>query len=163
MSRVASLRHSIRTAGLADLEGVVKLAGALWPEEPTHEHEQHMRAVLSGAPPSTLPLTLFVAEDDSGIVGFIEVGLRSHADGCDGRRAVGFVEGWFVAGDHRGKGVGRALMNAAEAWAVSQGCVEMGSDTWLDNEPSAEAHEALGFEIVDRCINFRKALRAANG
>ena len=39
----------------------------------------------------------------------------------------------------------------------------MASDTWSDNGPSARAHEALGFEIVDRCINFRKARGAPRG
>jgi aminoglycoside 6'-N-acetyltransferase I len=122
-----------------------------------------MRAVLKGAPPSTLPLTVFVAERQRQVVGFVEVGLRSHADGCDPRRPVGYIEGWFVAPDHRGQDVGRSLMNAAEAWAASQGCTELASDTWIDNEPSQRAHQALGFEIVDRCVYFRKALRASPG
>jgi aminoglycoside 6'-N-acetyltransferase I len=148
-----------RPARPADLEVIVAMASALWPREPVRGHRVHMRAILIGAPPSTLPLTLFVAERHRAIVGFLEVGLRSHADGCDARRPVGYVEGWFVAPDHRGQDVGRALMNAAEEWAVAQGCTELASDTWLDNEPSRRAHEALGFEIVDRCINFKKALR----
>jgi aminoglycoside 6'-N-acetyltransferase I len=87
------------------------------------------------------------------------VGLRSHADGCDGRHRVGFIEGWFVEPEHRGNGMGRALMQAAGAWARSHGCREMASDTWIDNDPSQRAHEALGFEVVDRCVHFRKALR----
>ena len=37
---------------------------------------------LSGTPASTLPLVCLVAEVDGLVVGFIEVGLRSHADGC---------------------------------------------------------------------------------
>jgi len=35
----------------------------------------------------------------------------------------------------------------------------MASDTWIDNEASQRAHEALAFEVVDRCVHFRKALR----
>ncbi len=34
----------------------------------------------------------------------------------------------------------------------------MASDTWIDHIPSQKAHEALGFEVVDRCVNFRKRL-----
>jgi aminoglycoside 6'-N-acetyltransferase I len=34
----------------------------------------------------------------------------------------------------------------------------MGSDATIDNAPSRRAHEALGYEIVDRCIHFRKTL-----
>jgi aminoglycoside 6'-N-acetyltransferase I len=117
-----------------------------------------MRAILAGKPESTLPLVLFVAERQGRVIGFIEVGLRSHADGCDGARPVGFIEGWFVAPAHRGRGVGHALMDAAEAWTREQGCVEIASDTWADNVASERAHTALGFEVVDRCVNFRKAL-----
>jgi aminoglycoside 6'-N-acetyltransferase I len=34
----------------------------------------------------------------------------------------------------------------------------MASDTWLDNLGSQSAHEALGFEVVDRCVHYRKRL-----
>jgi len=149
----------VRSARAADLEGVVALAAALWPDAPVRGHRSHLRAVLVGRPPSTLPLTVFLAERDGVLIGFLEVGLRSHADGCDGRRPVGFVEGWFVAPRHRRQKVGRALMLAAEAWAAGHGCREMASDTWIDNPLSVRAHQALGFEVVGRTINFKKRLR----
>jgi aminoglycoside 6'-N-acetyltransferase I len=50
-------------------------------------------------------------------------------------------------------------MQAGEEWARSHGCHEVASDTWIDHESSQRAHEALGFEVVDRCVNYRKALR----
>jgi aminoglycoside 6'-N-acetyltransferase I len=108
-----------------------------------------------------MPLAILVAEAGDGmLVGFLEVGLRSHADGCDTRLRVGFVEGWFVEESHRMKGVGAQLMSAAEDWARSQGCAEMASDTWFDSGVSQRAHEALGFEVVDRCVHYRKSLSA---
>jgi len=48
-------------------------------------------------------------------VGFLEVGLRSHADGCNPSRPVGYIEGWYVTEDHRRCGVGRNLLAKAEA------------------------------------------------
>jgi len=42
-------------------------------------------------------------------------------------------------------------MRSAEDWARAQGCLEMASDALINNEGSLRAHEALGFEIVDRC------------
>ena len=71
---------------------------------------------------------------------------------------VGFIEGWFVYEASRQQGIGRALMRSAEEWARKQGCLEIASDTWIDHEDSQRAHQALGFEVVDRCVHFRKTL-----
>ena len=46
-------------------------------------------------------------------------------------------------------------MRAAEEWARAQGCVEMASDALIENERSQRAHEALGFDVADRCVHFR--------
>ena len=148
----------VRLAHPGDVDTVARQFAALWPEGTIEEHRTEAAAILAGKAPGTLPMVVLVAEVAGKVVGFAEVGLRSHADGCDSQRPVGFLEGWFVDAEHRGHGVGRALAEAAEAWARGQGCTEMASDTWIDNEPSQRAHEALGFEVVDRCVHFRKAL-----
>ncbi|HEX8789615.1 MAG TPA: GNAT family N-acetyltransferase [Polyangiaceae bacterium] len=148
----------VRAGGPSDVAIVARQFFALWPDGPFAEHEAEATAILSGSPPSTLPLVVLVAELDGAVVGFVEVGLRSHADGCDAERAVGFIEGWYVEPEHRRRGVGRALVQAAEAWARSRGCREMGSDALVDNDASLLAHEALGFEVVDRCVHFKKRL-----
>jgi aminoglycoside 6'-N-acetyltransferase I len=118
-----------------------------------------LEPILAGDTPGAMPLINFVAEiADGTLAGFAEVDLRSHADGCDPKRPVGYLEGWYVIAEYRRSGVGRRLLAAAEEWARSHGCVEMASDTWIDNEVSQRCHEALGFEVVDRCVNYRKAL-----
>ena len=149
----------VRPGTPADAEIVARLFSTLWPDGPLAEHRQEAASILAGTAPSTMPLVVFVAEAGGKVVGFIEVGLRSHADGCDARHPVGFIEGWYVEPDLRRKGVGRALMQAAEDWARSQDCQEVASDTWIDHQSSQHAHAALGFEVVDRCVHFRKALR----
>jgi aminoglycoside 6'-N-acetyltransferase I len=150
----------IRAATPTDARAIADLMFALWPIGSPAEHQGECEAMLAGEPLSTMPLVLFVAEDATGAaIGFVEVGLRSHADGCDPKQPVGFIEGWYVSPEQQGGGVGRALMQTAEAWARDQGCTELASDTWLDNTGSQLAHQALGFEVVDRCVNFRKPLR----
>lgn len=149
----------IRMAAPGDLDALVSLRAALWPDASRAEHQGEVRAILAGSPRSTLPLVLLVAEAQGTVVGFVEVGLRSHADGCDPVRPVGFLEGWYVAREHRGAGLGRALIAAAEDWCRDRGCEELASDTWLDARDAQRAHEALGFELVDRCVNYRKRLR----
>jgi aminoglycoside 6'-N-acetyltransferase I len=90
--------------------------------------------------------------------GFLEVGLRSCADGCDRTHPVGYVEGWYVAESHRRNGVGAALLRTAEEWARAQGCREIASDTPVSNTLSQHVHESLGFQVPERAVLYRKTL-----
>ena len=151
----------IRPAEASDLDQLARMREALWPESSAEEHAQELRLIVGGkaALVLTMPLTIFVAEGSDGIlIGFLEVDLRSHADGCSPSQPVGYIEGWYVAEDHRHRGVGRKLLAKAEDWARSHRCVEMASDAIIDNELSQRAHEALGYEVVDRCVHYRKRL-----
>ena len=126
---------------------------ALWPDETSAEHEAGMTAWLARRDAAVI-----VAERAVGsLCGFIEVGARSVADGCDSS-PVGYIEGWYVDADVRLTGVGRALVAAAEDWARSSGYAEMGSDALLDNIVSHDAHKRLGYTEVDRQVTFRKSL-----
>jgi aminoglycoside 6'-N-acetyltransferase I len=149
----------MRPSASGDVDVVSQLFFALWPETSLDEHRAEAALRVTGNPPSTMPLVVLVAEVEGVVVGFVEVGLRSHADGCDGRRPVAFMEGWYVDPEHQRHGIGRALVGVAEEWARSHGCDEIASDTWIDREPSQRAHDALGFEVVDRCVHYRKSLR----
>jgi aminoglycoside 6'-N-acetyltransferase I len=149
----------IRPAELSDCDQLVRMRAALWPKTSAEEHAREVIKILEGEAVVTLSLIILVAEaSDRILAGFLEVDLRSHADGCDPSRPVGYVEGWYVAESYRHKGIGRKLLAAAEDWARSQGCVEIASDTWIDNEVSQRVHEALGYEVVDRCVHYRKTL-----
>jgi aminoglycoside 6'-N-acetyltransferase I len=149
----------VREAQAADRDEVAKMRALLWPEASVEEHLRELEGLLGHGMNGTLPVVILVScEEDETLTGFLEAGLRSHADGCDPTHVVGFVEGWFVHEAFRNRGFGRALMCAAEDWARARGCAEMASDTWIDHEGSVRAHETLGFEIVDRCVHFRKTL-----
>jgi aminoglycoside 6'-N-acetyltransferase I len=101
---------------------------------------------------------VFIALDDAGRpCGFVEAGERPYAEGCE-TSPVGYIEGWYVSPESRGRGVGRSLIEAAEQWARSRGLREMASDAGLDNLASHRAHERLGYREVERVVCFRKAL-----
>ena len=150
---------AIRRAGFEDVEGLADLCFALWPESPHEEHRQELVEILSGRNPSTMPLIHFVAQTPGGkLVGFLEAGLRSHADCCDVSHPVGYIEGWYVEQVWRRRGVGRLLAEAAEEWARQQGCREMASDSLAGNALSEQAHGGLGYEVVGRSVLYRKRL-----
>jgi len=71
---------------------------------------------------------------------------------------VGFLEGVFVVPSHRRRGVGRALVRAAEAWVTAQGCTEFASDSLLENVDAHAVHRALGFVETERVVFFCKRL-----
>jgi aminoglycoside 6'-N-acetyltransferase I len=149
----------VRRAKPTDRDQLARLREALWPDTSADEHASGLDPILAGKTPGRMPLVNFVAETiDGKLFGFAEVDLRSHADGCSPERPVGYLEGWYVVEAARHIGIGRRLLSAAEDWARSHGCVEMASDTWIDNELSQTCHEALGFEVVDRCVRYRKTL-----
>ena len=75
-----------------------------------------------------------------------EVAVRTDfVNGCRHRPAL-FLEGIFVRPEHRGRGVARALVEAAGDWGVERGCREFASDVEIDNLESLAAHRGLGFE-----------------
>lgn len=155
----------VRLAKLDDCERIARMCAELWPDASEGEHLRELVPKVEGRSTRILPAAVFVAESVSAsaasvsqLVGFVEAGLRSHADGCDESHEVGYIEGWFVAQNWRARGIGRKLVAAAEDWARVHGCTEMASDTWIDNQTSQLAHQALGYEVVDRCVNYRKSL-----
>ena len=157
--RWEGLEIRIRQAAPSDLDGLAMMRHLLWPESTSEEHRRELETIVSSGRYGTLPMAILVSQDaDGSLTGFLEAGLRSHADGCDVAHPVGFIEGWFVDEKFREQGVGRALVQAAEDWARRQGCTEIASDTWIDDERSQSAHKAVGFEVVDRCVHFRKPL-----
>ena len=69
-----------------------------------------------------------------------------------------YLEGWFVDEPYRGRGVGRALLNAVEQWAVSEGYTQLASDAEIENASSIRLHQLAGFSEVGRTVHFLKPL-----
>jgi len=144
----------IRDATAGDLEPWLAMRCALWPDEDAEDLREHCQRHFGASGGREVVL---IACDKDRAIGMIELSLRDYAEGCD-TSPVPFIEGWFVAEDCRRRGVGAALVRAAEVWAGERGHSEIGSDTQLWNTASQGAHVALGFEEVERIVCFRKGL-----
>lgn len=94
---------------------------------------------------------------DGRRVGFMEVGIRNHAEGCE-TSPIAYAEAVFVDEEVRGQGLSLRLMQAAEEWAREKGFQEIASDTWLENEASIQMHLRLGYEEMERLVHFAKKL-----
>ena len=95
----------IRPARPSDLDELACMCAALWAESSAEEHARELRLLLGGKADRvlTMPLTILIAEAGGRLVGFVEVDLRSHADGCNPAQAVGYVEGWYVSEEYRNR------------------------------------------------------------
>jgi aminoglycoside 6'-N-acetyltransferase I len=148
---------AIRPVEARDADAWAAMRARLWPDADAAGLARETRAFVAGGADSIVAAAYVAEDEDATPLGFIEVALRAFSDGCDST-PVPHVEGWYVEPSARGCGVGRRLMGAAELWARARGFNEIASDSELTNDASLRAHEACGFEEVDRLIKFRKAL-----
>ena len=147
---------TVRLAQPTEAAAWLRLRHALWPEGSEAEHREEIERFFTGD--AREPLAVLLAGDGAGCpVGLAELSIRTYAEGCLSDR-IAYLEGWFVVPESRGRGIGRALIAAAEEWGRSQGCCEFASDAQPDNELSAAAHRALGFTEVGLVRCFRKDL-----
>jgi aminoglycoside 6'-N-acetyltransferase I len=126
---------------------------ALWPDCEEAMHAYEVARHLAGGEDTAV----LVATAEGSLVGFVELSVRTRVDGSTEDR-VGYVEGWYVEEEWRGRGVGRALIVAAEGWTRARGLRELASDAELSNEGSIAAHRALGFRETFRVVQLLKRL-----
>ena len=150
-----ALSVRIRPVTPADAAEWLRMREALWPDGKA-DHQPEIERYFQGQ--LREPLEVLLAIDDRGqAVGFAELSIRTYAEDCVTDH-IAYLEGWYVDPRARRQGVGRALVVGAEEWARGQGCTEFASDALLDNDVSAAAHQALGFEETVQLRCFRKAL-----
>ena len=88
----------------------------------------------------------FVALDEGRVVGWVAVGPVS--DRCV---YEGVVENSvYVAATARGRGIGRALLDALIASTEASGIWTIQTGVFPENEASVRLHESVGFRVVGR-------------
>lgn len=137
-----------------DISEWFRLRKLLWDESNDEEHKSEMRDIFEHI---ETQLVLVAESSDGKLVGFLEASIRPFVEDCHSDH-VGYLEGWFVEPDYRQNGIGGKLVDAAESWARSNGCVEMASDAEIGNELSLKAHQNLGYEETSRLVHLRKDL-----
>ena len=141
----------IRPVRRADHESWAALRQALWPDAAAVELHLAIERWWWIADQDRQCL---VAEENRRLVGFIEVSVRTSAVGCETNR-VAYLEGWYVAPDVRRRGIGRALLNAAESWGRVRGCSELGLDSAIS---AGSEGVGFGFTEVARVVTYRRVI-----
>jgi aminoglycoside 6'-N-acetyltransferase I len=146
---------TIEPCASAQQPGWLDLRHALWPEHARDELAADLAPMI--AQPQRYAQFIAYGEARQP-VGLIEISVRSDYVNGTSSSPVAFVEGLYVAPDRRRRGVARALVAAAMAWARQRGLAEIASDVLLDNLASQAAHRALGFEETDRVVYYRRSI-----
>lgn len=112
----------------------------------TLEQEKALLADIAESPRAIM----LVAEAGGALVG--ELSLKAIST----RRAVRHVAtlGMSVKQDWRGKGVGRALLADALAWAPTAGITRVELYVYARNAPAIALYERFGFVVEGRRRNF---------
>lgn len=91
-----------------------------------------------------LESVLLLAEDEAGQpAGFVY--LHSQTDFFNGQK-VGYLSDLAVDKAFEGQGVGRLLMEAAEAWARKQGYPHLALNVFATNTRARQMYEKFGFQ-----------------
>jgi len=146
------MKVTIRRATHEDKSEWFRMRKGIWPDAPEEYLDFDMDDILASDHDA-----VFFALVENESIGMIEARIREYGEGCE-TSPVGYIEGWFVQDDYRGRNVAGILTQAAENWAREKGCSEMASDTWLDNEASIRAHVKLGYYETERLVHFVKQL-----
>lgn len=70
-------------------------------------------------------------------------------------RPVGYLEDLFVRPEHRGLGVGKALLAHVARWAVRRGCARLDWAVLNWNEAAIGFYSAIGAEPLDEWTTYR--------
>lgn len=143
----------VRKATNSDSRILAEMAVQIW--------DSHTADVLEAEFTETLNndhSAFFIKYADGIPVGFAQCGLRTdYVEGTESS-PVGYLEGIFVKADYQKNGYAKELLSACEMWAKDMGCTEFASDCELDNTDSLKFHMAMGFDVANRIICFKKKL-----
>jgi GNAT superfamily N-acetyltransferase len=138
----------IRTAQSADVEALANLMTELG--YPTSSEDMHRRYEAISADPSYATL---VAASGGEVLGMVGLHFeRSYESDGNLARIMALV----VGSAHRGRGVGEALISAAEDWGRRKGAGDLMLTTHKRRARAHEFYRRMGYEATG--YRFRKEL-----
>ena len=112
--------------------------------------QDHLLEVIHG------PDTAFlIAEDGGDVLGLVHLAVRSAPElPMFVQRRFVAVENFVVAKRAQRRGVGRALMTAADAWARNHGAIGMELTVYEANEEAFAFYRALGYRVLSHRLTL---------
>lgn len=97
---------------------------------------------------------LLVAEDHGEVIGWMQIVAYPYLETDESAEIRGLV----VADGHRSRGIGLALISAAEAWAARHGCHTLRVRSNITRGRAHAFYERHGFERVKTQHCFQKSI-----
>jgi GNAT superfamily N-acetyltransferase len=99
---------------------------------------------------------LLVADEDGAVRGLAHVILYDTPPG-GGRRQTrrAHLDSLVVHRGHRRRGCGRALMEAARAWARQKGATQLLLTVWSGNDEAEHFYQRLGFISISQVLGTK--------
>lgn len=98
----------------------------------------------------------FVAEQAGVLLGFVHVLVQHTPDfNIIVPRLVAKVDNLGVREGHRGKGIGRALMEHAEHWAKEKGAVDIELNVYEFNIHAQRLYQQMGYQVISKRMGKR--------
>ena len=125
----------IRPARAGDAVAIAALDDATWSFDVTPSPRSSVPSSIDG---------MLVAEDGGEIVGYVAVGRATR---LESNRHVADIRGLAVAPDHQGRGLGRALVQAALDAARERGARKVTLRVLGPNTAARALYESCGFVV----------------
>jgi ribosomal protein S18 acetylase RimI-like enzyme len=94
-------------------------------------------------------IIILVAECEAGTAGVVQVMVRnSPRDPIFKPRRTAHIEELIVSEQYRGAGVGRRLIQAAQAWAMHKDVDAIDLWVWKENKNAIGFYQHLGYESI---------------
>jgi aminoglycoside 6'-N-acetyltransferase I len=128
-----------------------RLVPELWPDCNFDEEYEDYKSILTSSNE-----ICYLAKEQEIYIGFIHVTVRT--DYVEGATAlpVAYIEALYVQPGYQRLGIGKKLVSAGEEWARQKSCLQLASDTELNNLNGIDFHKKSGFEETNRIICFIK-------
>ncbi|MCA1594474.1 MAG: GNAT family N-acetyltransferase [Acidobacteria bacterium] len=105
-------------------------------------------------------LSGFVLEADNKIVGFVSVWAKVKVNGLVNEESeVAYISDLIVVAPYRGRGLGRALLQRAEDYALAQGATMLSLGVLAENTHARRLYNDFGFR--ENQVELLKPLRRA--
>jgi ribosomal protein S18 acetylase RimI-like enzyme len=141
----------VRTCLLADAPAVAGLATELGYPTDGEQARDRLERLLGRAEDAVL-----VAEENGVVVGWIHV-REGHALESE---PVGEIAGLVVTAARRGRGLGKALVQAGLAWAAGRGLDTVRVRSNVVREETHRWYQAAGFEPIKTQRVFSRSTRS---